>query len=63
MINTSKWEVTDVNRIETIATFGLLEKLLEKGLSEDALDVVRRILRAAEGKENEPEPKKDDPMG
>ena len=47
-----------MNRIETIATFGLLEKLLENGMSKEALEVVRRTLVAAEGKE--PESKKED---
>ena len=46
-----------MNRIEVIATFGMLEKLLEKGLSEEALEVVKRTLKAAEGKDSE---KRDD---
>jgi hypothetical protein len=42
-----------VNRIEIIATFGLLEKLLEKGMFDEALEVVRRTLKVAEGKDAE----------
>jgi len=42
-----------VNKIEIIATFGMLEKLLEREMNQEALDVVRRTLKAAEGKDAE----------
>jgi len=42
-----------MNRIEVIATFGMLEKLLENNMSKEALEVVRRTLQAAEGKDSE----------
>ena len=42
-----------MNRKKLIATFGMIEKLLENGMIKEALDVVRRTLRAAEGKEEE----------
>ena len=42
-----------MNRIEVIATFGMLEKLLENDMSKEALEVVKRTLRAAEGKDAE----------
>ena len=34
-----------MNRINIIATFGMLEKLLENNMSEEALDVVRETLK------------------
>ena len=37
-----------MNRIEVVATFGLLEKLLENDMNKEALEVVKRTLRAAE---------------
>ena len=42
-----------MSRIEVIAIFGMLEKLLEKGMTEEALEVVKRTLKAAEGKDAE----------
>ena len=42
-----------MNRIEIIATFGMLEKLLENDMKDEALDVVKRTLKAAEGKDAE----------
>ena len=42
-----------MNRIEIIATFGMLEKLLENNMSEEALEVVRETLLAAKGKDAE----------
>ena len=42
-----------MNRIEIIATFGLLAKLLEKGMTEEALEVVNDTLNAAKGKDSE----------
>ena len=39
-----------MNKIDIIATFGMLEKLLENNMNQEALDVVKRTLKAAEGK-------------
>ena len=42
-----------MNRIKVIATFGMLEKLLENDMGKEALEVVKRTLKAAEGKDAE----------
>ena len=42
-----------MNRKKLIATFGMLEKLLENDMNKEALEVVKRTLKAAEGKDAE----------
>ena len=42
-----------MNRKKLIATFGMLEKLLENNMIEEALEVIRRTLNTAEGKDAE----------
>jgi len=41
------------NRLDTLATFYLMEALLESGNSEKALEVVKKIIKEAETKRHE----------